>query len=458
MEIASGTGFCLDQACRFIGTNYHVARLAQLRRIKGEKIVERYLATGPDDEGATVNSVPAAGSMKYTLDRDLAIFELRRSLPHLHGLAFSLNDLQVGQEVDIYAYPKEGITPIRKLLQFPGTFKAETTDGLLAFDYELSNDKSIRGGASGGVIVDRKTQQIVGILSGIKKDGDSIALAVPIPSLMEFVSRVQPFLAQQLFPARKEISPVSADYYPQFVPPAASGALGHRAEESPQIKLLRNKAQLLSEGMHNFLAVENLAWGSGDNEPAALASYEILAADGSERYRQYPDGTKLLRKIPEPPMDTNIVPGNDWSSLPRMVGTELGLHIRQAPNIVVNGQQLKVFQYWANSEDGVCEYDSITDYMLFARSKRYKHTCFGEAWTDMDTNILRMSMNYEDFDGWKNFGCMMTYGWLRRDTETPRLIPVTLITQGRRNKKVYWCRSEFTNYQVFAAESRIIAK
>src|SRR5579864_6662625 len=122
LELASGTGFCVDAACRFIGTNYHVAMIARPRKIKGEKVVRRYLATGPDDDEATVNSTAALGPMKYTLDKDLAVFELRRPLTRHHGIAFSLNELQVGQEVEIYAYPKEGINPIRELLRFSGKF------------------------------------------------------------------------------------------------------------------------------------------------------------------------------------------------------------------------------------------------------------------------------------------------------------------------------------------------
>src|ERR1041385_6875533 len=48
-----GTGFCLDPECRFFGTNYHVAMMARPRKIKGEKVIQRYLATGPNDEGAS---------------------------------------------------------------------------------------------------------------------------------------------------------------------------------------------------------------------------------------------------------------------------------------------------------------------------------------------------------------------------------------------------------------------
>ena len=95
--------------------------------------MERYLATGPEDEGATLNDIFSERPMKYTLSRDLAIFELRHPLSHYHGITFSPKDLQIGQQVDIYAYPKESINPIRSLLQFHGAFKGEPTTGLLVF-------------------------------------------------------------------------------------------------------------------------------------------------------------------------------------------------------------------------------------------------------------------------------------------------------------------------------------
>jgi hypothetical protein len=147
VEAGLGTGFCLDAACRFIATNYHVAMGTRTHRIKGEKIFRRFLATGPQDKGATANALPNGDVLPYATGRDLAIFELRRSLPHHHGLTFSLDELEVGPQADIYGYPKGILSPIRKLTRFPATFKGPTTSGLLAFDYELSADKPIRGGA-----------------------------------------------------------------------------------------------------------------------------------------------------------------------------------------------------------------------------------------------------------------------------------------------------------------------
>ena len=74
IEAAFGTGFCLDSHCRFIVTNYHIAMLAQPHRINGGKILRRYLATGPEDEGATLVSGPDTMPLKFNLSRDLAIF------------------------------------------------------------------------------------------------------------------------------------------------------------------------------------------------------------------------------------------------------------------------------------------------------------------------------------------------------------------------------------------------
>jgi hypothetical protein len=452
-----GTGFCLDPACRFIATNYHVAMMGQPRKIKGEKVVQRYLATGPDDEGATVNDGPSGSPMKYTLDRDLAIFELRHSLPHHHGVAFSLDDLEIGQEVDIYAYPKEGINPLRSLVQFRGTFKGQTTTGQLAFEYSLSAGKAIQPGASGGIVVDSKSQRIVGILNAIAKDGESIALAVPVPSLADFVNKVQPYLAQSLFPSIKGISPVSADLYPKFVPPPPSGVLEHRPEEPAEVTVLRSKAQLLADSMRNLIAVQTFAWGSGDKAPTMESAYEVRVLDGFQRFREYPDGKRELRDVPFPPLNTAMVPGGEWSELPELVGTELRLKIHRAADAEVNGQRMKVFQYWAGTEDGVCRWKSNLDLGFFAISKIATVACYGEVWTDEDFNVLRMSEHYELPGKWKDYRAVVTYGWLRRSDDAPRLIPLTISTQAEYNKRIFWCRGQFTDYQVFSSRVKMAA-
>jgi len=452
LKATYGTGFCLDPACRFIGTNYHVAIVARPHRIKGQRVIERYLATGPDDEGATLNEGTAT---KYALSRDLAIFELLRPLPHHHGIAFSLGDLQFGQQVDIYAYPKESVNPIRKLLRFTGTFKGETTTGLLAFDYNLSAGKAIRPGASGGIVVDSKTDQIVGVLNETDRKGEAIALAVPIQSLVDFVTKVQPFLAQSIFSSTNRISPVAEDFYPKFVPPTAD-LLQHRPEESSEVSTLRRKAQLLVDSMYNFIAVQRLAWGSGDKEPAAEAAYEIQVIDGSQKFRSYPEGKKELEGIPLPLLNHSIVPGSEWSELPEMVGTELRLKIHQAADATANDQRMKVFQYSASLEDAICRIRYIMDYIFFTSSKTVTTACYGEVWTDENTNIVRMSEHYELPGEPKIYHIVVTYGWLQRADDPPRLVPLTFSSETEDKKRIDWCRGQFTNYQVFSSRARIV--
>lgn len=457
VEAKFATGFCLDPECRFIGTNYHAAMMAKPRKIKGEKVVKRYLATGPEDEGATVNEVRSTAPMKFTLTRDLAIFELRRSLRDRHGIGFYLNDLQAGQKVEIYAYPTTGINPFRNLQQYDGAFKGKTTSGLLAFDYRLAGNKSIRPGASGGIVVDAKTQQIVGILQGIARDGESIALAVPVSSLVDFVGKAQPFLAQRIFPSTLAISPVPADLYPKFAPARTYG-LRFRSEDPPEVKLLRNKAQLLADDMRNFIAVQTFAWGTGNHEPAAMSAYEVRVLNGHQRFREYPDGHKELKNVPFPPLGDSLVPGGEWSELPQMVGTELQLKIYQAPDVVVNQRRIKVFQYQASIEDGVCDFKASYDFGFFEFNRVFVVACYGEVWTDEDNNLLRISQHLEMSGKWHDYEVVVTYGWLHRIDDSPRLVPLTIAAQVGDNKKVYWCRGLFTDYKVFTTDVKMVAK
>ena len=159
LEADFGTGFCLDADCQFIGTNYHVAAVLRHLRVKGASIVERYLATGPKDDGASLNHYAFAGSppLRYTLSRDLAILQLSKPLPHHHGLQFSSDDLRIGEDVDIYAYPKGIIDPIRSLRAFHARFRGISTTELMVFDYVPNRGELIRPGASGGVVVDSET-------------------------------------------------------------------------------------------------------------------------------------------------------------------------------------------------------------------------------------------------------------------------------------------------------------
>jgi hypothetical protein len=465
-----GTGFCLDASCRFIVTNYHVVATTRTDKIQHERIVQRFLATGPSDEEATANLLPNGDLLPYAERRDLAIFELRRPLPHHHGLSFSLDELEVGQEVDIYGYPKGIVNPIRKLTRLSATFNGPTTSGLLAFEYQLSGDKPIRlGGASGGIVVDRRTEKILGILCGAN---ETMAAAVPVQTLVDFVSKVQPFLAQKIFPKTENVSPLSADLYPKFAPPSDhnpkyvpvhADGLQHRPEEPYEVSVLRKKAQLLADSMRNFIAVQGFAWGSGNQEPAAEAEYEVRVIDGVQQFRSHPDGKGEVEEVPFPHLNGWVNPADEWSKLPKMVGTEFRLKIRQVADAVVNERRIRVFQYYSSVEDDLCPLEPIEDYGLFTIKKIVAVACYGEVWTDEDTNIVRMSVHLELSDrlkayrGWEECQIVLTYGWFKLADDSATRVPLTIYTEARNKKHLYWCRGQFTDYRRFTTRAKITA-
>ncbi|MBV9886888.1 MAG: trypsin-like peptidase domain-containing protein [Acidobacteria bacterium] len=457
LENKFGTGFCLDPNCRLIATNYHVAAIANPSKIDGQPIVDRFLATGPEDEGATVNVGPTAGAIKYTLSRDLAILELRRPLAHHHGAAFSLDEPQPGLRVEIYAYPKEANRASRKLLRFSGTYKGETTSGLMAFDYAPVSGDRLQPGASGGVVVDAQSHRIVGVLTGVDEESASTAVAVPAQSLADFVTKVEPFLATTLFPSRGITPPDADDIYPKYVAPTTDG-LQHRGAEPVLVKQLRETAQQLAEGMRNLIAVQRLAWGSGNKEASLHAAYEVRVIDGAQKFREFPDGKAELDEIPLPPLSHSIVPALEWSELPEMVGKQLHLKVHQAPDVVVNDKQLKVFQYSAGIEDGVCGFTYVNDHILFKSSKTVRTSCYGEVWTDEDMNIVRMSEHYELPGERKVYHVVVTYGLLTRAGEAARTIPMTIAAKTEDKNRVDWCRGQFTDYQIFGSQVKILAE
>ena len=204
--------------------------------------------------------------------------------------------------------------------------------------------------------------------------------------------------------------------------------------------------------------MQTFAWGSEKNKaPVAVAAYEVQVLDGFQRFREYPDGKKELLDVPFPPVNTVVNPGGEWSELPQMVGTALRLKIHQAADRVVNGRRIKVFQYVANTENGVCVFKSVRDLGFFESSKTVAVPCYGEVWTDEDANPLRISEHLELSGKWRDYQSVVTYGWLGRKEEAPRLIPLTISTQAEFNHKVYWCRGLFTNYRIFNTQAKIVA-
>jgi hypothetical protein len=287
-------------------------------------------------------------------------------------------------------------------------------------------------------------------------------VAVPIQTLAEFVTKVQPFLAQKIFPATKQIPPISPDIYPKFVPPRSDG-LQHRPEEPYEVRVLRQKAQLLADSIRNFTAVQSYAWGTGDKEPDLEAAYEVRVIDGIQRFRSYPDGKKEFEEVPLPLRNAWALPAAEWSKLPEMVGTDFRLKVRQVPDVVVNERRMKVFQFYSSVEDDLCSFEPVEDFGFFTVGKIVAVACYGEVWTDEDMNILRMSERFDlseklgAFRGWEGNDVIITYGWLDRANEPPRLVPLTIYTEARDKKHIYWCRGNFTNYHVFSVKARLVA-
>ncbi len=98
-----------------------------------------------------------------------------------------------------------------------------------------------------------------------------------------------------------------------------------------------------------------------------------------------------------------------------MVGTELNLRIRQAPDAVVGGRTIRVFQYAANVEDKVCSFRSVVNYGFFQRTSAKFYNCHGEVWTDESGFILRISEAIDLSGPWYRWQGVMTYAWLEKE-------------------------------------------
>jgi hypothetical protein len=467
-SVKFGTGFCIDTDCRFIGTNYHVAKaMGKHFKVEGSPVVNLWMGTGSNDDEASKNRLSGPlGKIipreKFALIRDIAVVELRWPLSQkgYHGLPFSDDDLQYGQQVFIYSFPLHW-NPKRKLERFRATFVAynanysnqsleDLSDKPLMFDYDPADSK-ITGGASGGLVVDAKGR-VVGILNAKAEQIDHIVAAVPVPVFSALISRIQPYLSTQLFPKSVVIPPVSADNYPEWIPPGPTGT-GKRPVETDEVTALRKKSQALSDSMRNFIAMQSVEWGKGDRNstPQAIANFEVQVIDGQQRFREYPDGTKEMQEVPFPaPLNTAIGTGGQWAEMPNLVGNNLKLRINHVPDITINGETFQVFQWVGQIEDGICKFKTNVDLVFASWSKVNILDCYGEVWTDKDLNLVRASENYKLLGSWKNYHGVVTFGMVTIGGRKVR-VPLTIATQAELGGKFYWCQGIFSDYHEFAS-------
>lgn len=274
------------------------------------------------------------------------------------------------------------------------------------------------------------------------------------------MEKVNPFLAQALFPLHEDASAERPDFYPRYEPERL-GSLQRRPDELDDVSFLRHRAQALAEGMRDFIAVQTYTWGSGSsNHIGAADSYEVQVRDGSQMFREYPDGKKWLRMptIPGGPVE-GVTPTDVWSTLPLYVGTKVDVKVREAAEADVDGHRIRIFQYSGSAEDEPCLTRAVLDYGLFSLHKDYTSPPYGEVWTDEDENIVRISLHCEKSGwGWGPGETIVTYGWLTKPGEAPRLVPVTILYQASRKKKLHWCRGEFVNYREFISRPRLLPR
>jgi hypothetical protein len=182
-------------------------------------------------------------------------------------------------------------------------------------------------------------------------------------------------------------------------------------------------------------------------------AYETLILDGWQRWRRQ-GNKKFYDVVPFPALNGSIAPGPQWSELPRMVGTELNLKIHQAPDAVVGGRNVHVFQYAAKVEDEVCRFRSVTNYGLFQRSTAKFYDCHGEVWVDESGIILRISYAFDLSGPWYHWWEVITYGWLEKDG-AQHLVPVTIAARAE-HTKTYWCRGLFMDYEMFDVKAHLV--
>lgn len=458
IQIKYATGFCVDPDCKFVGTNYHVAlgMAKTYPKIKGVKAIKLYLATGPTDEGAQDN-YSADGKIepeKYTASKDLAIYEMKYPLKGYHGLEYSLEELDEGQEVDVYAYPKTSINPMRTMIHVHGKFIAESVNHLLAFSYEPTPaGRQVKPGSSGGLVIDSKTHKVVGLVNSMAMDGSLVVFAVPVQSLATWLKTIQPFLHEQLFPTDgKFVPPAGADLYPPYISDAHTS--GKRPVDPPNVQTLRDRASALTEDIRNFIAIQSYTWGVNTKTFSYQTQYEIRVTDGTQHFRPL-DSKKEYHEPPEPPINTYMTSAGEWYHLPAVATNAPHFHVRQAADTDVNELSFHIFQWFADAEDQVCGIKESTDYGFYVKSKELWVACHGEIWTDQEFNIVRMTENDDPYDKWTEYRSVVTFGIWKEPNTGDHRIPLTITAQAKFDGKVYWCRGLFTDYKLFTVRVRI---
>ncbi len=450
-----GTAACLDVECRYLLTNAHVAMLASPNAIHGDPVVQKFLATGPDDDGAIMEP-EGDGAAAYNPVRDIAIYELVRPMKGFQGMPFSLEPLADGDQVEIVAFPGRTIGMAdfyRTLTKWQATYFADSVNGCLLFKYKVSDSGGrIRPGASGGIVV--RNGAIIGILRGMMPS-DLIAEAVPISSLERFLAKVNPYLHAQLFPKATVIQPASLDAFPAWIiSPSIPGVLERRTAEPDDVQRVRRKAQQLYDSMKFLMARQFVSWSEG-GPPKMEAVYDLNVRDGVEVFT---DGKhEYTGEIPFPNIHGWVGPGQLWLNAPRYANNDLSLRIRHAGLTTVNSKPLDVYQWQApGPESKFCQFDEVALFP-FSRHDRISDVgCSGEIWLSTDGDIVRISEAYDrPVRKWSHYESIVLYGRVVLNGES-HLVPTTISTRVQYGKsKMFYCNSIFSGYKFWGSEIRL---
>ncbi len=506
-----GTGWRIGEECNLVVSAYHVAKIMDSSAIKinGRKIAETYLATGPNDPGAVRIEMAdkSLHSLRYVPVHDLAVFRLKKPLPcqGTHGVGVAGRKLQRGEHIRAYGYPRGGM-----LTMFSGKFLREFADGMLEFEMQPSKDGATIGpGLSGGLIVN-EGNQAVGVAGFVERGNRNMLQAIPIWVLADYLRKIEsPEFYARLIPGTiyRTPSPVTVDieaeadvihgdedagegaerdtevsgenvginptsilpkwylqdgieeWLPPLKPRNLSGEIHRRTQEPADVQMLRKKAQELGEGMRNFIALQKLEFGF-ENTRQQTREHEVRVVYGHQTFRKWPDGKKEGKDLPFPSTATWVMIDTEWKDLPDLLATDLDLRIEQDSDRIMEGQKLKVFRFEGVAEDSACIFKSHTIYIpyLWHRDSSKVVPCRGEAWTDEQFNILRITVDEDltkaDAD-WRRCKLSVLYGWLNEPGEERKLIPVSIALQVEFNGRPYWCRGEFKNYRMFAVKGVI---
>lgn len=459
LEKKSGTSWCVDAGCSLLATNYHVAKEGLPGKIGDAKVLEVFLATGPEDYGSVWMMTTYGKWLRYNPLNDVALVTLSQPLaPGTHAASFFAGNLVPGQELAVKGFPLGGKQQVvaAEFLRW--------ADGLL----ELSLATESPAGLSGSAVTD-KEGRIIGMLSAV---ADGRAFALPLWSIADAIRKFRPALHRQLFPdgprrppefqgsmvISRELLAALSGVSPDPVLPLASleegvgqpfpkliphpARLLNTREEPADVLKLRRRAQQMFRQMANLRALQTLRLNT-EGKSELIWLHELYVDSDELVFRAVEDG-QPIQEIAFPHRRRAVVPGGEWRDLPNMVANEFKLHVEEVASKVVGEKRVRVFRYQASVEDGVCWVRFGHTQLFWSHYRRFPVACWGEVWTDAELNPLRISQELEvpaQKAPMRLLQLVVLYGWLEDD-----LVPVQMLVYGTIDGHACRADAHFSNY------------